>query len=98
MVDIAQERRKWTELVGRFILSFGDIENTTFLAIAHLPTERIFDAASSLPFGELAFQQVIKSVRNQNKIITLADLEALVSEAESLSASLYELQGAISAT
>ena len=45
-------RGKWGALVGRFILSFGDIENVTYLALLHLPKDKIFETTSSLGFGK----------------------------------------------
>jgi hypothetical protein len=45
-------RSKWAPLVGRFILSFGDIENVTYLALLQLPKDKIFQTTSTLGFGK----------------------------------------------
>ena len=45
------ERDKWVVLVGRLIVSFGDIENITYLALLQLPKDSIFESTSKLGFG-----------------------------------------------
>ena len=45
-------RGEWAPIVGRFILSFGDIENVTYLALLQLPKDKIFATTSSLSFGK----------------------------------------------
>jgi hypothetical protein len=45
-------RSEWAPVVGRLILSFGDIENVTYLALLQLPKDKIFATTSSLPFGK----------------------------------------------
>ena len=45
------EREKWVALVGRLILSFGDIENITYLGLFQLPKDSIFESTSKLGFG-----------------------------------------------
>lgn len=45
------EREKWVALVGRLILSFGDIENITYLGLLQLPKDSIFESTSKLGFG-----------------------------------------------
>lgn len=139
---VFEARNKWGRLVGRFILAFGDIESITYLCIAKIPSERIFESASKLFFGkrvelilellqskkevtgrtrellstalnksvklsikrnilahspiymniyeqehtgELDFQEVIMSLRNQEESITYQELETLVEQAEALS-------------
>jgi hypothetical protein len=47
-------RERWAPLVGRLILSFGDIENVTYLALLQLPKDKIFETTSSLGFGKRA--------------------------------------------
>jgi hypothetical protein len=46
-----EERAKWVALVGRLILSFGDIENITYLGLLQLPKDSIFESTSKLGFG-----------------------------------------------
>lgn len=45
------EREKWVAVVGRLILSFGDIENITYLGLLQLPKDSIFESTSKLGFG-----------------------------------------------
>lgn len=45
------EREKWVALVGRLIVSFGDIENITYLGLLQLPKDSIFESTSKLGFG-----------------------------------------------
>ena len=44
--------KKWVPLVGKFVLSFGDIENVTYLALRQLPKDRIFQTTASLGFSK----------------------------------------------
>jgi hypothetical protein len=46
-----QERDEWRRLVGTVLLSFGEIELLTMKCLAHLPSDKIADTASRLPFG-----------------------------------------------
>lgn len=45
------EREKCVTLVGRLIVSFGDIENITYLGLLQLPKDSIFESTSKLGFG-----------------------------------------------
>jgi hypothetical protein len=45
-------RPRWAPHVGRFILSFGDIENVTYLALLQLPKDAIYKTTSTLSFSK----------------------------------------------
>lgn len=51
MDDYQRQLAEWKTLVGTVILSFGDIELITLKCLAHLPTDNIYESASTLPFG-----------------------------------------------
>src|ERR1700730_15439360 len=59
--------KKWAPLVGRFVLSFGDIENVTYLALRQLPKDKIFKTTSSLGFG-MRVDLVIELVKDHGEI------------------------------
>jgi hypothetical protein len=53
--------------VGRFILSFGDIENVTYLALLQLPKDKIFQTTSTLGFGKRA-DLVVELIKDHTEI------------------------------
>lgn len=54
MSDLDEYRREleeWQSLVGKAIVSFGEVELVTHQCLAHLPRDAISKTASKLPFG-----------------------------------------------
>jgi hypothetical protein len=43
---------EWQQLVGKSVMAFGNIELVTYMCLAKLPSEYIFDVVSDLPFGK----------------------------------------------
>lgn len=61
------EREKWVALVGRLILSFGDIENITYLCLLQLPKDSIFESTSKLGFNARV-DLVLEILKGQEKL------------------------------
>lgn len=51
-IEFDQARQKWAEMVGRFILAFGDIENITYICLSRLPKDSIYKSVSKLRFAQ----------------------------------------------
>ena len=49
--DAERERDELVTLVGRFLLSFGSIEDCTYRILQTIPRDSIYKTASRLPFG-----------------------------------------------
>ena len=60
-------RPKWAPHIGRFILSFGDIENVTYLALLQLPKDQIFETTSTLGFAKRV-DLVVELVKGHKEI------------------------------
>jgi hypothetical protein len=149
--SIKSERERWALLVGRLVLSFGDIEFHLLQCLVHVPAQNLYGqyrdkefvakankaievlrgstikpqrvkklvslvnkaikcaknrnliahnplrlAIYSSGIGNLDFRPEIRSLRNQERFLTLPELEALASESEALAGQFYEaLNGAL---
>lgn len=47
----AAETEDWIAAVGKAMVSFAEIELVTYKCLAHIPSDKIYESSSSLPFA-----------------------------------------------
>lgn len=64
---LKRSRDEWCQLIERFILAFGDIENISYFALFQLPTDKIFKTTSTLNFTKRV-DLILELLEDQTKI------------------------------
>ncbi len=73
MHDCKNELKEWRQLVGATILSFGDIELITLKCLSRLPSDRIFESTSKLPFAT-RIDLIIEIIEGKRKKLKSAEV------------------------